>query len=101
MAKKNFKSNNPALEMISKTQEQEEPIKEQSNIEDYIPAVDEPLFNTKNLEELAEEETRSKRLQSLITPSTHKALKQLSKKYKTSVNELVNRALEEFTERTR
>lgn len=44
-------------------------------------------------------ESKTKRLQSLIKPSTHAKLKEMSERQNCSVNELVNQALEEFIER--
>lgn len=41
-------------------------------------------------------ETKSKRLQLLITPSLHRKLQDLAKAENTSVNELANRAIENY-----
>lgn len=44
-------------------------------------------------------ESKSKRLQLLLRPSTHEGLSQLAKEYQTSVNDIVNQVLEEFLKR--
>lgn len=43
-------------------------------------------------------ESKNKRLQSLIQPSTHRALKRIADRRGISVNEVVNIALKEFIE---
>lgn len=47
----------------------------------------------------AKPESKTKRLQSLIKPSTHAKLKEIAEAQNCSINELVNQAIEEFIER--
>lgn len=67
---KKFNFDNPAMNYINKP----------SSYQDNIPA----------------RETRSKRLNSLITPSTFKGLQNIAQLNKCSVNELVNKIFEEY-----
>ena len=45
-------------------------------------------------------ESKSKRLQLLLRPSTHEGLVRLSKQYRTSVNDVINQILEDFLRRS-
>ncbi len=94
MAKKEFK-NNPALAFISK-----ESIEKTDRQEDKSPILkgkkEAPAGYKPNPEFI---ETKSKRVQILIQPSVHDKLKARAKAEGTSVNELINKALIEYTER--
>lgn len=60
-----------------------------------MPTTEELIQQLKELAESAPE-TRSKRMQILVTPSMYDALKALSSETKLSVNEIVNVALAEY-----
>lgn len=81
MAKKSFKADiNPAMNFIS-----QESI---DRAEAPASVSYKPIYT----------ETKSKRLQSLIQPTTYEKLKRKAIKEKISVNELVNRILQEALE---
>lgn len=83
MAKKSFKKNiNPAMQFIS----QETEDSEVAITREYIPM----KLNPKYIE------TRSKQVTILTTPSLHKRLKEYANEENKSVNEIINRAFEEF-----
>lgn len=86
MAKKSFKNNiNPAIQFIS--QDNEDSVKE----EVAIISEDVPMkLNPKYIE------TRSKQVTILTKPSLHKRLKEYAAEEMESVNEIINRAFEEF-----
>lgn len=60
-----------------------------------MPTTEELIQQLKELAESAPE-TRSKRMQILVTPSMFDALKRMSEVTGRSVNDLVNRALTEY-----
>lgn len=96
--KKNFKAVNPALAYISGGQEEE--IKNQA--EGKAPAPAKPDKPKRTIKERAPApaagttETRSKRLQALITPSLFRKMAKYAKKNKVSRNEVVMMALSAF-----
>lgn len=102
MVKKDFKQENPALSYIStdKKNESVEEMKENNKIVNQEVDISKLKLKNKppkgfkvNPEFI---EVRSQRLQALIQPSIQKALKQVAKKEKTSVNDIVNQALIQF-----
>ena len=87
--KKSFKDN-PALQFISTNPGEEiqtnpSPVTESTN----VPMKPNPLYI----------ETRSKRLNLLIQPNLYNKLKAASKAQDISLNELINRVLEEYTDK--
>ncbi len=57
------------------------------------------MTNTKKLAELKKEsETRSRRVQLLITPKMHDKLKEIADQADTSVNQVIFKAIETFIE---
>ncbi|MEM1506253.1 toxin-antitoxin system HicB family antitoxin [Domibacillus sp. 8LH] len=79
MSKKNFKVNNPAARFINTDQTQQ-------------------TDNTHNKPDSESTETKSKRLNLLVTPSLHVNLKKVATMEETSVNDLINRVLNEYVE---
>ena len=85
MAKKSFKNNiNPAMQFIS--QDSEDSVKEVAITSEDVPM----KLNPKYIE------TRSKQVTILTKPSLHKRLKEYAAEEMESVNEIINRAFEEF-----
>lgn len=89
MSKKTFKKNiNPALQFISK--EIEDDIEEiEITNEEYVPMKLNPKYV----------ETRSKQVTVLTKPSIHKKLVKHASQEKESVNEIINRAFEEYLDK--
>lgn len=85
MAKKDFKTGeNPALAFISGAETQKTDNK----------------HNTHNTPPtLAADETKSKRLNLLLYPSLLESLKKIAAMQRTSVNDLINTVLDEYTEK--
>ena len=79
MSKKSFKDINPAMAFITDSK-------------DYTHNTD----NTVNTHNTYKAETKSKRLNILLTPSLHSDLSKISKVQMTSVNNLINEILEEY-----
>ena len=98
MAKKDFKAgSNPAMQFISK-----ESIEKKAQDAGQLPA--DPIGKAIAGSELPEgykivEESKTRRLQALITPTTHRKLKRIADRREISVNEALNIALKEFIER--
>ena len=93
--KKGFTSANPALDFISResiekvdgpTEPKEEPVKRATAPEGYKPG---PEYV----------ETKSRRVQILIQPSVHEAVKAKARAEGISTNEAINQALREYTEK--
>lgn len=96
MAKKSFKTDNPALQFISKeTRDRKD--KEAGNLP-ADPIGKEPAESGLPEGYKVVEESRTKRLQALITPTTHEKLKRIADRRGISVNEALNIALKQFTE---
>ena len=95
MAKKNFKGMNPAEAFISVP---EEPVKEEAPALPTSTPVKPPEGYKLNPLYV---ETRSKRVQLLLQPSTVQALKDLAKAQGESMNELANKAILEYLERNK
>lgn len=97
MARKNFRSeDNPALQFIS--QETRDRKDREDRQAGNLPA--DPIGNETAVPEGYKivEESKTKRLQSLITPTTHEKLKKIAKRRGVSVNEVVNMAIKQFIE---
>ena len=100
MARKNFRSeDNPALQFIS--QETRDKKDREDRQAGNLPA--DPIGNETAGTAVPEgykivEESKTKRLQSLITPTTHTKLKRIAQRRGISVNEVVNMALKQFIE---
>ena len=95
MTKKNFKGMNPAEAFISVP---EEPVKEEAPaLPTATPAKPPEGYKLNPLYV----ETRSKRVQLLLQPSTVQALKDLAKAQGESMNELANKAILEYLERNK
>lgn len=88
MTKKDFKvGENPALTYISGTQTQQTGSKYNTdNTDDTLPT-------------LATDETKSKRLNLLLYPSLFENLKKIAVMQRTSVNDLINTVLNDYTEK--
>ncbi len=98
--KKNFKATNPAEAFITKPQEEavEEPVKEES------PATSLKADTSKKPPQGYKYnplyvETKSKRVQLLLQPSTQEGLKELAKEKGISFNELANEIFKDYLER--
>lgn len=88
MPKKSFKDN-PALQFISAAvPQQAAPAVPQAPIQEDVPMKPNPLFV----------ETKSKRVQLLMQPSLHHALKEIAVQKGVSFNELVHSALAQYAE---
>ena len=87
--KKSFKGNNPALSYISAAQDPE-PIKEQPRADQIAEAPEGFRINPLYIE------SKSKRVQILMQPSTLKALRQRAQDLDISVNEAINRAVKDY-----
>ena len=96
MSKKSFKNTNPALNFITPP-EAVEPL----NTSNYTGTNKKTAQNgTERLKKNPEYvEVKSKRVQLLLQPSVVKKVKQLAKKKKTSMNELINIAIQEYLEK--
>ena len=81
----------PTAEPKEKTEEIETSAQEEPGTADYEKLRND-LLNPKRRRE-TQKETRSKHLQSLIKPSLYKQIEKIAKKRKTSINEVVNKAL--------
>jgi len=81
----------PAAEHTEEPKEQETSAKEGTETADY-EKLRADLINPRRRKE-PQKETRSKHLQSLITPSLYKQIEKIAKKRKGSINEVVNNAL--------
>ena len=86
---------NPARQMLTKTQKQ--PINSKGSTKNNALELNTDAQNVTL--EPKKEETRSKRLQVLIKPSTLKALDKVAEKHKTSRNDIINKVLEAYIER--
>ena len=84
--RKPFKEENPALSFITPTEESEEPVN---------TAVKPPKGYKYNPEYI---ETKSKRVQMLMQPSLHTALKQVAAKQGISVNEAMHEILKQYVD---
>lgn len=101
--KKTFKKDNPALSFISTPAEEVEGVASKSETEK--PQGDGKLTIRSVQKHTAPEgyklnpeyiETKSKRVQLLLQPSTVKAIKSLSSKRGLSMNEAINEAIQEY-----
>lgn len=89
--KKDFKAINPAMQFISRPAE----LEAQAAAEEAAPA----RSSTAEVEDdQGEMELKSRRLQLLIRPSIHAALKAEAKQKRTSVNDLINTILQAHVE---
>ncbi len=93
MAKKLDNITNPADAFISKTStnKNNKEVEVQKDIKDLTEEEKKEIAK----EFIKNKEVRSKRLNLVITPSTHKALKRVSKEKGVSVNEYINTLLED------
>lgn len=117
MAKKSFKEN-PALTSISQALAKQEapgrgaapltgPVSMDAHPGRHAPAGTlthadkeaEVSLSAQDLFAGSARESKSRRLQLLLRPSTHGGLTRLAKQYQTSVNDIINRILEEFLKR--
>lgn len=63
----------------------------------FTPDVPGKSVNESKLADLrAESETRSKRVQILITPQMHSKLREISEKTGASINEIINKSIEQY-----
>lgn len=90
MARKKSFKDNPALQFItSQPAEEVQPSPSTTEQNTGVPMKPNPIYI----------ETRSKRLNLLVQPSLHTKLKNMAKAQDVSINELIHKALEEYTDR--
>ena len=95
MSKKSFTSANPAMAFISSVPE-EGTVTEQTSVNASVPQshiIEVPM--KRNPEYI---ETKSKRVQMLMQPSLHTALKHLAAKQGISVNEAMHEILKQYVD---
>lgn len=94
--KKSFvDENNPALAFITATPTEPETLNEPDKTEiEQAPEEQEPARQPRRNRQRPE--TKSRRLQLLIKPSMHDALKDIAEREGISVNEAVNEAIEDY-----
>jgi predicted HicB family RNase H-like nuclease len=89
MPKKTFKDElNPALQFISDFQEEENQ-ESQNNIPEDVSMKKNSLYT----------ETKSKRFQLLMQPSLYSRLKVMSDEKETSINDLIHKILDQYTQK--
>lgn len=91
MAKKDFKTNNPALSFMSTAEP--ETFKENEKLIHNKKVPDGYKLNPEYIE------TKSKRVQLLLQPSVVDAIKTLAKKQGLSMNETISQAIQDYVER--
>ena len=95
MSKKNFTSANPAMAFISAVSEASELAESQSSSTSISENRMAEVPMKKNPEYI---ETKSKRVQMLMQPSLHLALKQVASKQGISVNEAMHEILKQYVD---
>jgi hypothetical protein len=92
MPKKTFKNeNNPAMQFISASPEEDSQENKTENIPTAVPMKRNPLYI----------ETKSKRIQLLLQPSLHSKIKKISQQKETSINDLIHTILDQYTKKNK
>lgn len=97
MAKEKFETAASAFISVPTAEPKEEPKEQETSAQEGTETTDyeklrEELINPRRRRE-PQKETRSKHLQSLLTPSLYKQIEKIAKKRRSSINEVVNKAL--------
>ena len=95
MSKKSFTSANPAMAFISSVSE-ESPVTEEQAV--IAPIADNKIADVPMKRNPEYIETKSKRVQMLMQPSLHLALKQVASKQGISVNEAMHEILKQYVD---
>jgi len=111
-SRKNFKANNPAMQFISNPAESDAVQLETATLNDETGGVNHdasiaeatiPIHQSGSQQSMSPfdglpvlQETKSRRLQLLLKPSTYGGLEQLAKSHSTSVNNVINLILEKY-----